>query len=103
MLCNSALAIAARYRHGLALVLHDQRGTLHQAVFFITDLSVFAGERHNVRCGIVHRPFTCAALTYSCDHYAAARDDLSDVSVTEISSQIRRLQDHILFLRLDMT
>src|SRR5262245_24044894 len=102
MLRKGAPAIAASYRQSLAFVLHDQRRTLHQAVFFVADLGVFASERHNIRRGIVHSLFTCAALIRSRDHYASAHDEFSDISVTETSSQIRRLQNHILLFRLDM-
>src|SRR5258708_1951963 len=101
MTALSAVSISALDNHSLALVLHNEPGSLNQSVCLVANLRILAGESDDIRCSLINGALTLARLVRPINRDAAARRHVRDLIVPEIDDHVRRLNDHILLLRPD--
>src|SRR2546425_3474807 len=101
MLRHRAPAVSALDGRGFTIFLHDETGTLNQAVIFVTDLGVLSSQRNDVSRSVIYGPLAGATLIRSRYADAAGGGHFRYIIVPEVHRHVRRLQDHILLLGPD--
>src|SRR5207253_6565172 len=84
MLRHRALAVSALDGRGFTIFLHDETGTLNQAVLFVADLGILSSQRNDVSRGVVHGPLAGATLIRSRYADAASGGHFRYVIVPEV-------------------